>query len=168
MSTAAHEAYLETQILTATPQKLRLLLIDGALRFARQALEYGDDENLVGQRCTAMARCNDILTELYATISDDGAPVTRQVRDIYRFLLLRMSDAACGRQADALSDVVAVLESERETWRQLCEKMPEAPERPRTEDQPNQDVSTAGLGAIGPVEADATEPAPHQSFSLEA
>ena len=36
--------YLESQIMTATPQKLRLLLIEGAIRFARQTLELWEKE----------------------------------------------------------------------------------------------------------------------------
>ncbi len=94
MAHAAHEAYLETQILTATPQKLRLLLLEGAIRFGRQALECWGDQALLTQRCAALGRCNDIITELYATIRDEPTPVLRQVREIYRFLLVRMCDVS--------------------------------------------------------------------------
>ena len=38
MQQPAHESYLEAQVMTATPQKLRLMLIEGAIRFARQTL----------------------------------------------------------------------------------------------------------------------------------
>ena len=40
MDRTAQNAYLEAQANTATPQKLRLMLIDGGLRFARQTLDH--------------------------------------------------------------------------------------------------------------------------------
>ena len=39
MNKNARNVYLETEIATATAQKLRLTLIEGGLRFARQTLE---------------------------------------------------------------------------------------------------------------------------------
>ena len=36
MDSQARENYLQTQVLTATAQKLQLMLIEGAMRFANQ------------------------------------------------------------------------------------------------------------------------------------
>ena len=168
MTTAAHEAYLETQILTATPQKLRLLLIDGALRFGRQALECWDDESALTHRYAALDRCNDIITELYTTIRDDDSDVLHRVKDIYRFLLMQMGEASRSSDTRVLRQVLEVLEAERETWRQLCEQMPHAPVRNDNAAAATQDVTAAGLGVIGPGLSDASGPATTQSLSLEA
>jgi flagellar secretion chaperone FliS len=130
MTFTAHDAYRETEIRTATPQKLRLMLIDGALRFARLAIECWDTPTRQETRCNALARCHDILTELYASIRADAVPVARQVKSIYQFLFRHLADATLSNDRQKLQEVVGVLEEERETWRQVCEVMPEPPERP--------------------------------------
>ena len=129
MSFIARDVYFETEIRTATPQKLRLMLIDGALRFARLAIECWDNPACQETRCNALGRCHDIVTELYASIHADEVPVGHQVKAIYQFLFRHLADAAVSQDCRKLQDVVNVLEEERETWRQLCEAMPEPPER---------------------------------------
>ena len=37
MTPAARDEYLATEVMTAAPQKLQLLLVEAAIRFARQA-----------------------------------------------------------------------------------------------------------------------------------
>lgn len=129
MSFTARDAYLETEIRTATPQKLRLMLLDGALRFAKLAIECWDNPARQETRCNALGRCHDIVTELYASIHADEVPVARQVKAIYQFLFRHLSDATVSQDGQKMQEVVAVLEEERETWRQLCESMPEPPDR---------------------------------------
>jgi flagellin-specific chaperone FliS len=39
MQAESHDTYLASQVMTASPQRLRLMLIEGAIRFGRQAAE---------------------------------------------------------------------------------------------------------------------------------
>jgi flagellar secretion chaperone FliS len=150
MNHSAHETYWATQVGTATPQKLRLMLIEGALKFARQALECWDDEQLRPLRCSALDRCNDILTELHSSIRVDQWPLAARVKDIYRFLLVQLADITTHHDPVLLHDLLDVLESERETWRQLCEKMPEPPLRDGSSTASKRDLTADGLGVIAP------------------
>jgi flagellar protein FliS len=169
MSHTAHEAYLETQVLTATPQKLRLMLIDGAIRFARQALDCWDDADQVSGRIEALARCNEIVSELYSSIRVDASPVAEKVQDLYRFLLLQLAKVTQHYDASTLRDVLGVLESERETWRQLCEQMPERPAGHAAESGGSSEVTAAGMSAIPPqVPGTSTTAGSAGSLSLEA
>ena len=56
MADASPHAYLRTKVMTASPGELRLMLIDGAIRFSEQArtgLEANDFEAVyVGVNCT--------------------------------------------------------------------------------------------------------------------
>ena len=45
MPASARNHYLETEVLTATPQKLHLLLIEAAMRFAERARRHWRDGN---------------------------------------------------------------------------------------------------------------------------
>jgi len=162
MSSSAREAYLETQIRTATPQKLRLMLIDGALRFAQQAIACWDDPDQSAARCNALARCHDILVELYGAVRTDDAPVAPQVKAIYRFLFLHLVEATTGNDCQKVREVVRVLEQERETWRQLCTQMPEPPARDDGELAGSHEITARDCP---PLHLPANPSAP---FSLEA
>jgi flagellar biosynthetic protein FliS len=160
MTHSARDVYLETQIHTATPQKLRLMLIDVALRFSHQAIECWDREEQRGARCNALARCHDILIELYGSIRADELPVARQVKAIYRFLFRHLAEAAATEDCQKVRDVVRVLEQERETWRQLCEQTPEKPVRDHGGPLGCQEITARDCPPLIP-------PSP-TSFSLEA
>ena len=69
----ARERYLEAQVMTATPQKLRLMLIEGAIQHARQALEFERLEQ-PEQRGKSISRCRAIVAELLGSIRPDQSP----------------------------------------------------------------------------------------------
>ncbi|NLX54087.1 MAG: flagellar export chaperone FliS [Planctomycetaceae bacterium] len=132
MSRNVRDAYLEAQVRTATPQRLRLMLIEGAMRFARRSLELWDDAAQREACRGALSRCRGIVSELCATIKTDGFPVAHQVKAIYLFLFQQLADASFSHDAGKVRDVLSVLEEERETWQQLCMQMPEPPARDRS------------------------------------
>ena len=145
METNARSAYLETQILTATPQRLRLLLIDGAIRFANETLGHWK-ENHAEQGRESLERCRAIVSELLSAVKTDQSELTRQVAGVYTFLFRELTEANIDRNTEKLANVIGVLQVERETWAELCEKMPEAPERPASTEP--EEISAAGLGSI--------------------
>jgi len=126
MSLSARDAYLETQVLTATPQRLRLMLIEAALRKARvahQAYEANDKDTSV----TAISTCRDIVSELVGGVQPDQSPLAKQVLGIYLFLYSTLVEIGLTLDGQRLRDVIRVLEEERQTWQAVCEQMPERP-----------------------------------------
>jgi flagellar protein FliS len=126
MSTDAQQAYLETQVTTATPQQLRLLLIDGAIRFARLTQELWREQQ-DERALESLIRCRDIVSELIAGARPDESPLARQVTALYGYLFSALTEAQQTRDATQLASVIRVLEEDRETWRQLCEQLAERP-----------------------------------------
>jgi flagellar secretion chaperone FliS len=120
------DAYLETQVSTATPQKLRLMLIEGAIRFARQG-QQAWLENRPDDAFEHVARCRAIVAELLAGVRVEESSLTRQVAALYGFLFRVLTDAQTHRDPVRLEEVVRVLDEERLTWAAVCEQMPELP-----------------------------------------
>lgn len=119
--------YFETQINTATPQKLRLMLIEGAIRFGQQAIDFwqqgrGEDG------LSALLRCQAVVAELLGGVREDGTPLTRQVIDIYVFLALQLNEAEMNADPQQIAEVIQVLQEDRQTWQELCQQLPEAPQ----------------------------------------
>jgi flagellar protein FliS len=131
--------YLETQINTATPQKLRLMLIEGAIRYGQQAMaawEEGRGEDGL----SALLRCQAVIAELLGSVREDGTPVTRQVIDIYAFLALELHEAEMNADPQRIAGVVRVLQEDRQTWQELCHHLPEAPQ-PNAADIPQEEIA---------------------------
>jgi flagellar protein FliS len=122
----ARSAYLETQVLTAAPQKLRLMLIDAAIRFARQA----SDAHAAGdgaQFCNSLERTRDIITELISGIRPEDTELTQATRALYAFIFRSLSEAQLHKDPQKIDDALRVLDQERQTWVAVCELELEAP-----------------------------------------
>ena len=129
MAPSARDAYLETQVLTATPQKLRLMLIEGAIRFVHQTEQLWDRERY-DDALEALIRAREIVGELMASLDPEKSPLAKQILPLYAFITRRLSEAGIQRSREKLRDALRVLGEERETWSQVCAKFVDAPEAP--------------------------------------
>lgn len=114
-------AYLESKVLTATPQRLHLMLIEGAIRFGRQA----DEAFRRGESIAAagpLLRVIDIVGEMLAGVRENKTELNRRLTDVYWFLFRRVSEAKINSDAAALAEALQILEYERHTWQLVCEK----------------------------------------------
>ena len=85
MNPSAMDRYLETGVLTATPQKLQLMLIEGAVRFAAQARNCRQRNEDV-EATEAISRCREIVSVILSGIKNDGTELTRNVTSVYVYL----------------------------------------------------------------------------------
>lgn len=123
MESSARESYLVTEVMTATPQKLQLMLIEAALRSAeraRQKWQTQDDE----QACEALIHAQQIISELLAGLDREvDSGLVKRVASIYLFVFRTLMEANGERSEEKLNDAIRVLQVERETWRQVCERL---------------------------------------------
>ena len=156
MNDSARQHYLETQVLTATPEKLQLMLIDAAIRAAHRAAEHWQrQEN--EQACLALVRAQEVVTALLKGLNREASPdLTGKMASVYMFIFRTLVEANLRRDPDLLADAVRVLSAERETWRLVCERAaddpverspsePEQPARPHTPPLLNLPVADADL-----------------------
>jgi flagellar protein FliS len=123
MNPAPREEYLSTEVLTASPQKLQLMLIDAAIRAAHraQSLWTGDRTELVTR---AIVHCQALVAQLIAGLAPNHeSPLVQRVIAVYEFVHRTLVTSQRQRNPRLLADVLAVLEIERETWRQVCEQL---------------------------------------------
>jgi len=121
MQPSAREAYLTTQVLTATPQKLHLMLIDGALRFAQQGRQHFEQQNdqAAGE---ALIRSQEIVGEMLASVGGGAHEASKKLAGVYLYLFRTLTEAHLKRDLTRLGDALRVLEIERDTWQQVCEQ----------------------------------------------
>jgi flagellar protein FliS len=113
--------YLESKVLTAPPQRLHLMLIEGALRFGKQAAEAlarGDQ----AAASPPLVRMIDIVGEMLVGVRGGESAVNDRLAKLYWFLFQRVSEAKIHGDQRRLAEALQLLEYERETWQLACEK----------------------------------------------
>lgn len=116
-------AYFRTRVLSAPPEELRLMLLEGALRFAHQG-RTGLVEKDYEAAFAGLARCRDIVLELMTGVREEVAPeLVGRVKALYAFLYRRLIDASTHRDLAALDEVIRLLEYERQTWAMLLDRL---------------------------------------------
>jgi flagellar secretion chaperone FliS len=127
MSTAyatASRAYTESSVLTAPPERLVVMLYDGAGRFlarAAAAIRAGE----AGPAGEQLGRVKAILDELLGTLDHDaGGAVAERLESIYLFCERTLVEAQLQRDADKVDRVAALLAELREAWAAIAENPP--------------------------------------------
>lgn len=125
MQSSARDNYLQTEVMTATPQKLQYMLIDAAIRNIQRG-KHLRNEGHQEEACEALIRAQGIITQILTGLNHEaGAELTRKVASIYMFVFRALNEAQLSGDDAKLDECVRVLEVERETWRLLCEKLEE-------------------------------------------
>ena len=123
MNSSARDNYLQTEVLTATPQKLQLMLIEAAIRFAGQAREHWNAQR-DDAASEAIIRCQQIMAQLLGGVKPERHPeLARRAAGVYAFIFNCFVAAHLNRDEKLLADAVSVLAIEQETWRQVCDKL---------------------------------------------
>lgn len=123
MAQSNSNAYLETRVMTASPEQLQLMLYDGAIRFCEQASE-AIEAKAIEKSFTLINKAETIVMELSTSMKDEIAPETcANMRRLYLFCYDRLVQANLKREIAPLQEAVAVLHELRETWLLLMEKL---------------------------------------------
>lgn len=120
MPTSARNTYLATQVLTASPAKLHLTLIEAAIRSARQASALWR-AGRIDEAGQAIDHCQELVSELLAGLRPELAPqLVGDVASVYLFVFRRLTAAALEHNQAPLEEAISTLEIERDTWREVC------------------------------------------------
>jgi|YNPBryunderm2012_1023409.scaffolds.fasta_scaffold00056_34 flagellar protein FliS len=127
----AHDAYLESAVLSADPLELIRILYGAALEAvgnARRCLAEGD---ILG-RSRHITRTHAILTELSLTLNHEaGGEIARRLAELYDYMQRRLLDAHTTQRDEPLAEVASLLAVLLEGWRNC---------RPATQSGPAMDV----------------------------
>jgi len=121
VTTSARNAYLTTQVMTATPQKLQLMLIDAAIRAAErtQTCWEADDAEAASQ---SLLYCQQIVGELLAAVASSQHALSKKLAAVYLYIYRTLIEAQLESSNAKLRDALKVLRVERETWKIVCER----------------------------------------------
>jgi len=158
MTNSARENYLATEVLTAPPQKLHLMLIEGAIRSAERARQHWRAHE-TEQATEAIVRAEDILGELMAGLNREiDGDLVKKTAGLYLFVFRTLMEANARKDETKLDEALKVLAIQRETWREVCERLgtAEAAVKPSMDAASFQPASTLPPPPLPPLQADTT------------
>jgi flagellar protein FliS len=119
----ATRAYLRSAVLTASPEQLHLMLLDGAIRFVTRGRE-AIEANAIEAAFHALDRAQHIMLELSTGLRREANPLLAdRMAALYNFVYRRLIDANLHRDLQAADDALRVLRHQRETWALLVDKL---------------------------------------------
>ncbi len=110
-------------MLTAPPERLVVMLYDGALRFGEQAggaLQAKDYE----KSYTMISKVQKILTEMTASLKHDVYPeLCGKLAALYTFAYRKLIEANIDHKLEPLDEALEILKYQRETWALLLDQL---------------------------------------------
>ena len=145
MNTPANATqYLESLIGSASPARLRLMLIEKAIDVSSQLADAWRREEPAGANEHSI-KLLDLFNELLAGVTGSGEAdqeLCAKVADLYVFLSKHLIVAESSSDSHSIDEIKVVLEAEAETWRAACAQ---ESRQKRTVAGPNLLISEGGI-----------------------
>ena len=101
--------YQTSNITTATPEKLMLMLFDGAIQFLQKAKTAIEEKNLL-ERSTNLESARKIIRELMRTIDlENGNDVSKSLFRLYNKMAMKLIKANVSRNIGLIDEVLVDL-----------------------------------------------------------
>lgn len=120
---SAAQKYKQTSVQSASPEKLLLMLYEGAIRFVKQAMIAIDGKDIAG-RGMNIGRAFDIINELNNTLNHEvGGEVAANLEQLYMFISEQLTKSNATGQKKPLEDALRILETLHSGWVEAIEKL---------------------------------------------
>lgn len=114
-----YKQYQEQAVRSASPDKLILMLFDGAIRFSGRAKRFIEEKNYE-EAGKAIYRCEDIIDYLISTLNPK-IPVASEIEKMYEYIQYNFVQANMTKDISYLEEAENHLREFREVWKQAGE-----------------------------------------------
>lgn len=119
--TNPYKQYQRTQVVTASREKILLMLYEGAIRFTKQARIAMNDKK-VAEKGKAISKATAILSELMATLDFKiGGQLAQDLENLYIFMIDKLIEANVNNKVECLDDVEKLLNTLYTAWKDVIE-----------------------------------------------
>ncbi|AZN38520.1 flagellar export chaperone FliS [Paenibacillus albus] len=124
MITTPHQKYQQNSVQTASPNKLIIMLYDGAIRFVKQGIDAIENKT-IEQANRNLIKAQNIIHELTAAL-DFKYPIAKDLARIYEYMLYRLIEANTNKDTAPASEVLNHLLDLKEAWLQASNQVPQS------------------------------------------
>ena len=113
--------YQNTQVITSSPEKILIMLYDGAINFTKIAMDKLDKGDLAGKGIY-ISKAQAIVAELMNTLNHDvDGDLATKLERLYLFLIDEYIAANVNNGRDRLENVIRIMTMMRDTWVEAVE-----------------------------------------------
>ncbi|MDR8524475.1 flagellar export chaperone FliS [Shewanella fidelis] len=107
---------LESEIAVASPHRIIQMMFDGALQRIAQS-RYAIENNDLANKGIFIGKAIGIITGLNNSLNMEApGEVSKNLSDLYDFMLRRISEANLNNDVQALDDVSSIIRTIKEGW----------------------------------------------------
>lgn len=121
MNSNGYNVYKNNSVNYASKEQLLLMLIDGAVKFAKIGRQAILDKN-VKRAHESIVKTQDIFTELRATLDITAGKWAENMFDIYGFINEKLFAANIKKSVEIMDEVIPLIEEVRDIWYQAEKK----------------------------------------------
>lgn len=113
--------YQNTQVSTSSPERLLVMLYDGAINFTRIALDRMEKKDVAGKG-KFIGKAQAIVSELMNTLNHEvGGDISRRLEQLYIYIIDEYLTANIHNSPKALENALRILTVLRDTWVEAIE-----------------------------------------------
>ena len=116
----AYNAYKNNSVNYASKEQLLLMLLDGAVKFAKMARQAILDKDVKSSH-ENLVKTQDIFTELMITLDQNAGEWATNMYKIYDFIKEKLFEANLKKDIKILDEVMPLIEEVRNTWHEAYE-----------------------------------------------
>jgi len=109
----------QNSIFTASPQELTLMLYNGAIKFANQAVQAIHNDN-PKEAHAKIIRVEDIIQEFMGSL-DYTYTVANDMKLMYDYMNSRLVEANISKDAEIIEEIIGLLREFRDTWKEAMD-----------------------------------------------
>lgn len=122
-----YNQYRQTSIETASPEKLLIMLYDGAIKFLNQA-KTGMTEGNIETTNNALLKTQNIIDELMISLNMDMGEIAQSLYNLYDYFKRRLIEANTKKDINMLDEVLNYLTELRSAWVEAAAKTKYSPD----------------------------------------
>ena len=111
----AYGVYKNNSVNFASNEQMLLMLLDGAVKFAKRA-KLAIQENTLQLAHDSIIRTQDIFTELKVTLDTSAGEWAKQMFNVYSFINDRLLQANIKKDEAIMDEVIPLIEEVRNIW----------------------------------------------------
>lgn len=116
----AFNVYKNNSVNYASKEQLLLMLVDGAVRFAKVAREALAEKD-VKKSHENLVKVQDIFTELMVSLDQNAGDWAKQMYQVYDFIKTRLFEINLKKDVNMMDELMPVIEDVRNTWHEAYE-----------------------------------------------
>lgn len=116
----AHNIYKNNSVNCASKEQLLLMLVDGAVKFAKRGKLGIQDKNIKVAH-ESFVRVQDIFSELMATLDTSAGKWATDLFELYRFINQTVAEANLKKDLKKADDAIELIVGIRDMWHEAYE-----------------------------------------------